>query len=255
MKSLAFFAFFALCTICFAEDAPELLLPCSFHSNFKLNIRNMDGEILATSMNEMLRDNGDYWVWKSSFEGNDFIKTLVPDHAWSITWRPDLKRVFRHDMMANKCYNMSYADQPLPYEWIQSKTYGIVWYDEMVSYGGQECYLLTALIVGKYSTFEYELEGNFYVSTADNNVVYVNGTVSADKGTVQLRFDPENIFFEHNVPIPTKSYVISAPCPSVAAPAEPSADFAAKCYGQNNGYMLTVSWIALVAMLIALLNF
>jgi len=160
MKSLAFVALFALCAICFAEDAPDLLYPCSFHSNFKLNIRNMDGEILATSMNEMLRDNGDFWVWKSSFTGDEFMKSIVPDHAWSITWRPDIGRVFRHDMMDNRCYNMSFKEQPLPYDWIQSKTYGIVWYDEMVEFNGKECYLFTAMIVGKYSTYDYEVESN-----------------------------------------------------------------------------------------------
>jgi len=96
----------------------------------------------------------------------------------------------------------------------------------------------------------------FYITTFDKNVVYVNGTISANKGEIQLKYDPENIYFEHNVMIPPKSFIVNAPCPSVAAPAEPGEEFANTCYNsQSSGSMLTVSWIALVAMLIALLNF
>lgn len=255
MKSLAIVALFALCAICYAEDAPSLLFPCSFHTNFKITIRTLDGEVLATSLNEMLRDNGEFWVWKSEFSGSDFMKSIVPDHSWAITWRPDVSRVFRHDILDNRCYNMSIKEQPLPYDWIQSKTYGIVWYDELINFKGQDCYLFTAVVVGKYYNYDYEIEGNFYVTAADKKLVYINGTASAKKGEVQVLFEADNVFFEHNIMIPTKSFVVNAPCPAVAAPADPSDSFAATCY-QGNGYVLTVSWVVLlVAMLVALLNF
>jgi len=257
MKYTAVVALFALCAIAFAEDAPEELLPCSFRLTLNIAVRNLDGDTIANSRNEIMRDNGNYWVWKSQFDGDEFVQSLVPNHEWVITWRPDVSRVFRQDYTSGvNCYNYTFAQQPLPYDWIQSKTYGIVWYDEIVNYAGKECNLHTAILVGSYSKMDYECEANFYVSRSDGDIVHVNGTFSANKKEINLVFDAVNLFFEHNIPIDRKAFAVNAPCKPVGLPPEPSEEFKKKCYNQGSGSMLTVSWISvLIAMLIALMNF
>jgi len=250
MKSFAIFALFVLAGIAFAEDAPVDLLPCSFRLTLKMNLRNKDGDVLATSLNEMMRDNGEYWVWKSNFEGDDFIKTMIPDHEWVVIWRPDTEKVYRDDILAKKCYTYTFAQQPTPYEWFQSKTYGIVWYDEAVKYADQDCILHTAIVVGSYSGIDYECEANFYVSTSSKNLLFINGTLVAKKKGIDLVFDSSNLDVEHNKMIDPNSFIVNAPCEAVAAPSVPSEDFQKKCYSQQSGVAaLTISWISLLLAL------
>jgi len=238
------------------DDAPEAIYPCSFRLTANMEVRNEDGDVLATSMNEMMRDNGDYWVWKSQFSGDEFIKSIVPDHEWSIIWRPDTGYAYRHDIVAQKCYKSTFEKQPTPYNWIQSKTYGIMWFDELIEYEGQEATLYSSFGVGSYGSMDYEIESNFYVINKNQQLVHINGTVSAAKQGIKLFFESKSLSFEHNTEVPLKSFAVSAPCDLVASPAEPSAEFQLKCYGKNAASFLSVSWLALVvAILACLLNF
>jgi len=255
---LAVIALFALCAIAFAEDAPDELLPCSFYATFKMVVRTEDGEELATSMNEIIRDNGDYWLWKNDLNGNAFIQSMIPDHSWAIVWRPDVNRAFRIDYSekGNNCLNLSLEQQPLPYDWIQSKTYGIVWYDEIVSYQGRECNLHTAILIGNYrGKADFEAEANFFVSRTNGNLLYVNGSLQANKKEIDVVFESQNMYFEHNKEIAPKTFAVAAPCNPLDPPSGPSADFKAKCYHEGSA-VLSLSWfILLAALLIALMNF
>jgi len=145
---------FALCALVFSDDAPDPLFPCSFRMTCHVSVTSKDGEELASSINELIRDNGDYWVWKSMFKGNEFISAIVPDHEWSLIWRPDLSTSFRHDINTQKCYQD--PTQLTPYKWVESKTYGIVWFDEPVIYDGKEatCFTGVTLVLIKSMTLK-----------------------------------------------------------------------------------------------------
>jgi len=262
MRTIAIVALFALCVAVIGEDAPEALLPCSFRMTSNFNIHTEDGETLATSMNEMARDGDGFWFWKSQFTGSEFVQSLIPDHEWSIIWRPDVKpeqngTAFRHDMKTGKCYAYPYKVQLTPYEWIQSKTYGIMWFDEMVDFGGKPATLYSGFAVGSYSGHDFDVQVNFYVTNSDLQVQKINGTISVDKGEIKVIVESTSISFDHNSPLKTNLFVVSKPCEPHAAPAEPSEDFKKKCYGSGSGSsVLTVSWLAILAMLlIAVLNF
>jgi len=262
MKNIVIVALLALCVAVFGEDAPEALLPCSFRMTANFDIHTEDGESLATSMNEMARDGDGFWLWKSQFTGTELVQSLIPDHEWSIIWRPDVKpeqggTSFRHDMKTNKCYAYPYSVQLTPYDWIQSKTYGIMWFDELVNFGGKEATSYSGFAVGTYSGHDFEVQVNFYVTNSDKQVQKINGTISVDKGEIKVIVESTSISFDHNTPIQPKLFVVNKPCEAHGVPAEPSADFKKKCYIDDSGCsMLTISWMTVLAMLlIALLNF
>jgi len=255
MRTLAIVALFALCAIAFAEDAPEVLLPCAFRLTLDMNVHNAEGETIATSMNEIMRDNGEYWIWKSSFKGDEFLQSIIEDHEWSITWRPDTGLAYRHDITNQRCYITTVDKQPTPYNWIQSKTYGIMWFDETVEFQGNESTMYSAIGVGSYHNIDFELAANFFVRNSDQQLLYVNGTFDAHKKEVKLFFESKSLSFDHNMQIPVKNFIIQAPCDQVSAPGEPSADFKAQCY-RSSASALALSWLAvLVALLAVLMNF
>jgi len=255
MKAIfALFAVCALCAVTMADDVPAVLQACSFRVTAELKVVTVDGEELASSINEIIHDNGDYWVWKSSLTGNDFMKTIVPDHEWAITWRQDMGRSFRHDIMAQKCYNSS--DTPTPFKWIESKTYGILWFDEPVWYDDKEATLYTAVAAGMYGKIEYETETSFYVTNDDGNLVHVNGTLTAESKGLEVYYTTTRLSFEHNKPIDPATFAVSAPCPLIDAPEGPDDTFKEQCYHESGASFATMSWLALlVAVVAALLNF
>jgi len=256
MKSLAVIALFALCAIAFADDAPEVLFPCAFSWTMSVSIRNTEGEELATTMNEISHDNGDYWIWKSEFTGNDFVHSFVDDHQWSIIWRPDTGYAYRHDLMARKCYKSTFANQPTPYNWIQSKTYGIMWFDELIDWNGKAATLYTAVGVGNYASMDFETEANFYVLNNEKQLVHFNGTLTAHQRDIKLVFESKSLSFTHNSMIPPKTFAVNAPCEQVASPAEPSEDFKTKCYQKSGASSLAISSLAvLIAIIAAFLSF
>jgi len=244
----------ALFALIMADDPPECLFPCSFRMTSHMSITTKDGEELATSINELARDNGDYWVWKSKFSGDEFIRSIVPDHEWSIIWRPDNGTSFRHDINLRTCF--ASHDLPTPYKWVESKTYGIVWFDEPAQYDGQDATLYSAVTLGNYSGYEFEAEAHFYVLNEDGTLVHVNGTVSANHGEIDLDFRTISISFEHNKPVDPRSFVVSAPCELHGVPESPSATFKEKCYHTSGSSVVSVSWLLLVvAILVTLLSF
>jgi len=261
MRALAFLALFVLCVAVFGEDAPEALLPCSFRMTANFNLHTEDGETLATTMNEMARDGEGYWLWKSQFTGSELVQSVIPDHEWSIIWRPDVNpekngTSFRHDMKTNKCYAYPYSQQLTPYEWIQSKTYGIMWFDELIDFDGKEATQYTGFAVGSYNTYTYEIQVNFFVTNSDKQVVKINGTISINKGEVKVIVESTSIAFDHNTPLKPSLFAVSKPCEPHGAPAEPSEDFKKKCYIQDSGSsMLTFSWLAILALLLVALYF
>jgi len=254
MKSLVIVALFALCAIAFADSVPEALLPCSFRLTVDFDVNNEDGETVTTARNEMIRDNGDFWLWRCKFDGLD---PIVEKRTWEIIWRPDNNTVYRNDLEAKHCYKMSFEQQPLPYDWIMSKTYGVLWFDELVDYDGKEATMYTAVGVGSYYGMDFETSVNFFVTNEDQQIVSINGSLQAPKEGIKLFVVTKSLSYDHNMPVDASTFVISAPCnPAVPAPDEPSADFKAKCYGTGAASVITLSWIAvIVAMLAALLNF
>jgi len=260
MKAAVLAVVFALCAVAFAEEAPEVLFPCSFRFTFNAEVRNKDGEVLATTRDEIARDNGDYWFWKSTLEATDpFLSSVVPDHQWSIIWRPDAGdkgMSYRHDFMTQKCYAATFEKQPTPYNWIQSKTYGLMWFDERVMYNDMDCTLYTAVGIGNYGGFDYESEVNFYVNNKDATVVHFNGTVMAAKKQIDVVLVATDLEFVHNEPIPVKDFAVQPPCPIVNPPSAADKDFQAKCYENGSTSMQTMSWLVLlVAILVYLMDF
>jgi len=244
----------ALCALVLADDAPEVLFPCSFRLTTRVVVTSVDGEELATSMNETIRDNGDYWVWKSQFSGNQFISTIVPDHEWSIVWRPDKGMSYRHDINAHTCYNST--NLPTPYNWIQSKTFGIVWFDELVNYNGEPATVYTAVSAGTYGRYDFEATASLYVINKNKTIVFMNGTVTAQHREIDVIFRSTSLSFEHNKAIDPKFFAVSAPCPIINPPSEPGDTFKKKCYNTSSAAVTTISWFALVmALLVALMNF
>lgn len=246
----------ALCAIAFADDAPDVLLPCAFRMTAHAVVKSVDGEELATSINEIIHDNGDNWVWKSEFSGNEFIQAFLPDHEWAIIWREDLGKSFRHDLKTQKC--VVATDIPTPYKWIESKTYGIVWFDEPVMYDDKEATLFTAVAAGSRAGVDFEAVAAFYVRNSDRSIVHFNGTVTAAHKEFDIIIESTSLSFEHNKAIDPKFFVVSAPCEAHEAPKDPSDDFKKKCYKQSgsSASIASMSWLALiVAILAALLNF
>jgi len=255
MKAIALvFAVCVACAVVFGEDAPADLFPCSFRMTTRVTISTRDGAVLATSINEIIRDNGEFWAWKSDFEGNDFVRTIIPDHQWSLIWRPDVGKSFRHDISAQKCYVSS--SLPTPYKWIESKTYGIVWFDELVEYEGKEAILYTAVAVGTYNNkIDFEGTASFYVLAEDKTLVHVNGTLTASHNTIDVVFETNSLYFEHNKAIDPKTFVVQPPCPVHPAPAEPSEDFQKKCYRSSAASQFVSVVALLLAILAALVSF
>jgi len=211
-----------------------------------------DGTKLATTINEMARDNGDYWMWKSSLKGDG---TLVPDHTWSIIWRPDLGRAFRQDLTANHCYNTTFDKQLLPYDWILSKTYGILWFDELIDYEGKEATLYSAAGVGNYGGMDFETQVNFYITNEDGQIVNINGTLTAHNQGIEVFLVTESLSYEHNIEIAPKTFSMGKfrECGPVDLPAEPTAEWKGKCYEKSSSASITLSWIAVLAALLAIL--
>jgi len=254
MKSVAlFFAVCVACAVVFGDDAPEDLFPCSFRMTTRVTVSNTDGELLATSINEIIRDNGDFWAWKSDFEGNEFVRSIIPDHQWSLIWRSDLGKSFRHDIPTQKCYVST--DVPTPYKWIESKTYGIVWFDERVEYEGKEAILYTAVGVGSYNNIDFESTASFYVLAEDRTLVHINGTLSASHKQIEVVFRTDSLYFEHNKPIDPKTFVIQPPCPEYSAPSDPSDNFKKKCYNSSGASQFVSIFALLLAVLAALMSF
>jgi len=239
----------ALCVIALADDAPEVLLPCAFRCTARVSVYSADNELLGTAIDEIIRDNGDFWSWKSQFTGNEFVQYFLPDHEWSMVWRPDLGKSFRHDIMKQKCEVRT--DIPPPYKWAENKTYGIVWFDELLEYEGKEATLFTAVAAGNRAKIDFEAVANFYVINEDRTIVHMNGTITGAHREIDLRFEATSLSFEHNKAVDPKIFVVSAPCPLNPAPAEPSDTFKNKCYKENGASMMTVSWLALLMVIIA----
>jgi len=251
MKCLALiFVACALCALTFADDTPAALNACSFRLTAHIEVTSVDGDVLAKSLNEIIRDNGDHWVWKSDFEGNEFISSIVPDHEWAIIWRPETGKSYRHDIMAQKCYEST--DLPTPFKWIESKTYGIVWFDEPVWYYGEEATLYTAVSSGAYGKYKFETTAAFYVTNKDQSLVHMNGTVTANNKEIEVYFSSTALSFEHNKEINPNVFAVQAPCTTVDPPSEPSDEFKKKCYHASSEASFTVvSWLALLMALVA----
>jgi hypothetical protein len=218
-------------------------------------VKSVDGTQLAETMNQIEHDNGDNWAWKSEFTGSEFIKSFFPDHSWSIIWRDDLKKSFRHDFHTQKCTVAT--DIPTPYEWIQSKTYGIIWFDEPIEWEGQEATLFTAAAAGSRAGIDFEAVAGFYVLNKDQTIVHFNGTVTAAHKEIDVIIEATSVSFEHNKRVDPKNFVVSSPCEAHAAPPDPTPEFMETCYHTKSGASIAgMSWLALlVAVLAALLNF
>jgi len=241
----------ALGALVFADEVPSVFMACSFRAVAHMNIVTVDGEVLAKTMDEIIHDNKDYWVWKSQMAGNEFIQSFLPDHEWSITWRPDMNVSYRQDFMTHKC-SVS-AEIPTPYEWVESRTYGIGWFDEPVKWEGKDGTLYTAVASGHRAGFDFELLAGFYV--VDGSVVYINGTVTGAHKEIEIAFYTTAISFEHNKAIDPRVFAVNAPCDKIDPPPEPSDDFKLLCY-RSAASIASFSWLALlVALFAALLRF
>jgi len=255
MKFTAVFvAVAALCAIAFADEVPAALMPCSFRLTAHISIYDADGTEIASTVNEIMRDNGEYWAWKSEGHGDEFVQAVLPDHEWSIIWRQDLGLSFRHDIKTQSCTESS--DTPTPFKWIENKTYGLMWFDELVDYEGKEATLYTAVAAGSRSGYDFEAVANFFVINADNTLVFINGTATALHQGIEVSFKSTRLYFEHNDPIDPRMFAIQAPCNLHGSPQGPSDAFKEACYHTSAAVSTAASWLALLVALFAmLLNF
>jgi len=246
------FSVCVLCALTFAAT-PDVFNACSFRLTAHMVVKSPDGDELGSAINEIIHDNG-YWTWNSQFEGSEFTKNILPDHEWSIIWRRDNGYSYRHDLNTHRCINST--EVPTPWNWIESKTYGVVWFDEPVWYNDQRATLYTAAAAGSYSQYEFESTTGFYVTDDDQNIVDINGTVNINHGEIVLVLQTQRMSFEHNKPIDPRKFAVEAPCPIMDPPAAPDESYQKQCYHQGGASLATISWIALLmALLAALLNF
>jgi len=241
-----------LCAIAYA-DIPDIFQACSFRLTTHMVFKSPDGDELGNSINEIVHDNG-YWLWNSQFQGTQLISSILPNHEWGIVWRRDNGHSYRHDIDLQKCIDST--DVPTPWNWIESKTYGVVWFDEPIWIGDREGTLYTAAAAGAYGKYEYESISNFYVTNDDGNVVDFNGTVNVNNGEVEIILQTTRMSFEHNKPIDPRNFAVEAPCPTMDPPEKPDEAYQKQCYHKSGASLATISWVALlVALLAALLNF
>jgi len=218
----------ALLATLVAAEIPDFF-PCSFHGEFHTRVMNKKREVVATSIDQVYHDNGDYWRWDSNFK-NDF--GLIPSHDWIIIWRPDVHMAY-HDLGAECILNDGDASMtPLPYDWFLLNTNGISWFALPGTWEGMPVYIYHS----KYFAKDYAATcvTDIYVLKDDESWVLINGTLQTDDGLIDLTFSMDVISFEHNTPLKTSLFIPSPHCPNATlakkAPADPSSDFKKSCY-------------------------
>jgi len=240
----------ALCSfVASQEDLPEFF-PCSFSVSFNSEITNLQGEIVATSIDRLIRDGEqDLWRWESDFTG---LPGVLDPQQWIVIWRPDMN-VSYHDL-GEKCIknNGRKTMAPLPYDWVLEKTGGMTWFRNVGTWEGAPCYIYhTTFVVKEYQT----------TMTADVHIlksgalVLVNGTAKSDKYGLDLKYSMDVQYYDHNQEFLPTYFIPAGHCTNgtpIPAPSPSSAEFQKQCYG-NFGAHAVASWAMVVLLLVAAL--
>lgn len=134
------------------DDLPEFI-PCSFDLRLVSEIKNLQGEVVASSVDRVMRDGDlDVWRWDSDFTG---LNGTLDEQQWIVIWRPDLGNAY-HDF-GEKCVKNDGRPSmtPRPYQWLLEKTTSkaVSWFRNLGSYEGVPAYIYhTTFEVKEYKT-------------------------------------------------------------------------------------------------------
>jgi len=258
MRSL--FVAVALALLCsFAtaqEDLPEFV-PCSLNVLFHSTVLNRQGEVVASSVDRVIRDNEhDIWRWDSDFTG---LPGVLDPQKWIIVWRPDLNASYLD--LGEKCVKGDGGHLnmlPLPYDWLLEKTYGITWFRNIGNYEGLPCYIYHA----KFFVVDVEttMTTDIYVLQNDGSLLLINGTAQSDKFGLDLIYAMEVQYYDQHQEVRPTYFIPAAHCTDgVPVPAPPASSdaFVKSCYGEDSsmGVRAVASWVAVVLLLVSVLFF
>jgi len=238
---------FALCAVAAFALEPSEFLPCSFQVGAKTHILSGGVEV-ANSEDIVYHDHDNLWRWDGQFSG---LPGLFDAHEWSIIWRPDngISYHLQTDTGVCKENNGGSKMYPYPYDWIASKTDGVVWTQQDVTYENSAATMYVAR--AKSTRYKFTLEASLFVLKS-GELVYGNGTLQSSLIDVEFTMDINQYIFRKH--IPAQYFMTARPCPVTTRPAEPSKEFTNYCYVANPssaGFAVKPNFLAVVAALLA----
>jgi len=261
MRSFVVIAAAVALLACFAagqdDDLPEFI-PCSFDLRLVSEIKNLQGEVVASSVDRVMRDGDlDVWRWDSDFTG---LNGTLDEQQWIVIWRPDLGNAY-HDL-GDKCIKNDGRPTmtPRPYQWLLEKTASkaVSWFRNLGSYEGVPAYIYhTTFEVKEYKTM---MTVNVYVLRQTGAIVLVNGTAKSDEYLLDLTYTMEVDFFDFKNPIRPSYFIPTAYCTdgkAVRAPPLPSEEFQKTCYGLESSIAArsVASFVAVLLLSLVVLFF